>query len=136
MFASAINKFLIGEKKGTAGAVCGKDGGVWGHSDTLSLNREEVLRAKQVFNQAKNKSVKELLSVQFSLRGVSFFVTSCHIDDYNAEIQAEAIDYDSGCSLVLLNSGFVIGYYDSPVTAYDNLLATRKLATHVSELGY
>ncbi|KAL7712212.1 Profilin [Entamoeba marina] len=140
MFVSAINKFLIGENKGSAGAVCGKDGGVWSSSKTLILNRNDVFFARKIFakvdKEIKKQFTKELMKFQFMLSGVTFYVTSYFSDDYNTEIQAKAVGYESGCSMVLIDSGFVIGYYDSPITPEENIIATRQLAAHVSELGY
>ncbi|KAL7715538.1 Profilin [Entamoeba marina] len=136
MFVSAINKFLIGETKGSAGAVCGDDGGIWSCSSTFALNRNEVFQARKVFIRINGKSTEELSNLQFTLSGVKFYVTSYNFNCYYPEIQAKAVDYESGCSLILMNSGFVIGYYDSPVTPEENLISTRKLVTHVSELGY
>ncbi|KAL7718249.1 Profilin [Entamoeba marina] len=136
MFVSAINKFLIGEKKGSAGAVCGNDGGIWSTSLTFALNRNDVFQARKLFIRVNGKSTEEFPNLKFILSGVIFQVTSYNSDYYYPEIQAKAVNYESGCSLMLINSGFIIGYYDSPVTPDENIIATRKLATHVSELGF
>ncbi|EDR25433.1 predicted protein [Entamoeba dispar SAW760] len=124
-----IYRFVVGPHKGNGGAVCGNDGGVWGRSETLDISFEEARACSRIFYHPTT-------ALPFSLSGVSFEVKSISEDETINWITAKSPKYKCGCTLVETGTGYVIGYYDSPITEEENLNATLQLARHVTERGY
>ncbi|ELP89053.1 profilin, putative [Entamoeba invadens IP1] len=127
IYRNAIYKYVVGPGKGNGGAVCGRDGGVWGHSETLEMSLEEARNIHRV-------CLKGLTGANFVMSGVTFAITD--MNDDQTIISAKAVSYQSGCTIILTRGGFVVGYFDSPNTSEQSIIATKKLARYVKELGY
>ena len=124
-----VYQCVVGPEKGNVGAVCGSDGGVWGRSETMNISLEEVRNCWKVFYHPTTIETFTLCGVVFRIKEIS---ENLEID----YITAVSEKYQCGCTLIQTNNGFVIGYYDSPITSEQNVKATLKLAENVFALGY
>ena len=127
-WTEVVYQYLVGPGKGNGGAVCGNDGGVWGRSETMNITFEEVRECwKLFFHQTTISSVV--------ISGVVFTVKEIGEENNIEYIACKSEKYQCGCTLIQTKFGFVVGYYDEPITTRENILATIKLAQNVLDVG-
>ena len=126
-----VDTILVGEHRGTAGAVCGYDGGVWGMSDSFHITQDEAVAARRAVGRAF-RDFEDAQKIAFTVSGVEFHTVS--FDSYAMELRAKCKKYVCGVTVKVMSRAIVIGYYDAPITADENVIAVRRLARYLLDL--
>ena len=124
-----IDSFLIGDKKGTAGALTGHDGTVWAASPSLPVQPQE---AKRISDAMANPSIMNDLQMNgFMLAGKKF-----RFQRFDGESNLQGKLDKSGVSIYKTAMALVIGFYESPISPEESNEASYKCYKFLLDANY